>query len=206
MRKKLDAVHILLEAWDESSSVGDQVHPRLDCELMLVEPVLERFRPREDPDAFASLQAIARFRLDDVPLCTQVALALSDSRSGHPQVGDPYAVAPLILLGVLEEEEIRYALDVVLVQVREGQDVHIVAAQRVKPVADGPREIDAPIARIVRVGRRGVVEEQNPARGSLNQAGVGVAEREECEPVHRWTSLGLHRPWTVVEALKPCFG
>ncbi|MGA3267300.1 MAG: hypothetical protein ABSE16_10805 [Verrucomicrobiota bacterium] len=77
---------------------------------------------------------------------------------------------------MFEPKHFRRSLDVVVVAVSEGQNIHLLALGPANIVLELLREGEAFVRRVIRVVRIGIVENKLQTVGQLDETGVCVSE------------------------------
>src|SRR6185312_8346486 len=107
-----------------------------------------------------------------------------DHGGRHPQLLDLDTVVALILLSVVEPEKLRTSLDMIVVAVRQCEDVEIGALVCFELAAEASRQIDGCAFCRPRLGVLAVVEEEAATVDQFDLTGIAVADGVERDRVH----------------------
>ncbi len=172
VHEELYPVDPLVEARHDIPGVRDEVRPILEAYAPARQPSLKRLRAREYPDSLALDEAVPGLGPYGQALASEVALG--DRAGRHPEFLDLGAPLALVGLRVPQVEELRGAVDVVVVQMGERDDVEPVTPGFFEFLPERRRQVHLETSLDVLVGK---VEEQQTAALGLDKAGIRVALR-----------------------------
>lgn len=104
---------------------------------------------------------------------------LRQDARGHPEFVDPHAVVALIRSRVFEPEELAGTKDVVLVEMREGDDPEGFLAGLVHGIPDRGREVYPLVEGVFLVAHVRVIHQDDLIVRKLNEGRVSIPSREE---------------------------
>jgi hypothetical protein len=163
------------EAGDKLSGVGDQMSAGFEGQSVGLQPCLELGRPRKKPDAGTLLEPMTGFLTDDAGAVVEAVF--EDRGRRNPQFPNLDAVFGLVLRCVLKPEEIAGPTAMIVVKMRESDDVVVVPLRGAQIGLEFSRQVEASVPAIVGIAHVGVVDEHLLAVGKVEAGAIGVAER-----------------------------
>jgi len=148
------------------AGVDDQMLAAFEVDAVLLEPLFEPGRPREDPDSFALLQPVAGLGAHQPRVAIKAVLA--NRGGGDPKLSHSNAVVALVERGMLQPKELAEALAVIVVKMGDADGVVVVAVGLGEVAFELTREIAAEITLVIGAPHVGIVDEHLALVGQID--------------------------------------
>src|SRR3712207_6374547 len=112
-------------------------------------------RAREHPNALTAFEPKARLSLKDLAVFAELLLGLGNRPGRYPELVDLDSAFALILRSVLKPEKLRRAADMVIVEMREGDNIERASTRLLKIRSKFIGQLGAFVGRIIGISHVG---------------------------------------------------
>ncbi len=167
----------LAEARDQLAGVDDAVGAIGSGQPPRLKEVVKALRAGKHLDAFALFEPVPGFLPDDTGVA--VNAVFGDHGRRDPHLVDLDAVRGLIFRSVPQPKEIQRPLHVVVVEMREANDIVEVPVSCLERLPKQNWQVAPAVGIVVRAAHIGIVDKDRLAIGQVDPGGIGIADREK---------------------------